>query len=183
MNHLSEERINEYLDQTLTLGLLTATQAHLAGCLTCSARVAELGLVFTKIASLSDQALEVDLSPAILLSLKQPERLPRSVWMLAILQGTVVFLFVYFGWPLAQAAWSTAFFSQIPTSAQLLARFAGTFQIWFNLTGSLRLPEFSPLVLNLDISTTSLTLSALGLLLLWLAGNGLFFFPHSRRRS
>jgi hypothetical protein len=55
MNHLSEDLLNEFLDDELTEESRTAVEAHVAECAECRARVDELRNLFVELKQLSDE--------------------------------------------------------------------------------------------------------------------------------
>jgi len=183
MNHLSDELLNEYLDFALAPDSRARVDAHLAVCPECSARLADWQILFTQIDSLPDLALDVDLSPVIMLNLKYPTRLPRPLWWLAGLQSAVVILTALLVWPLTQATLPASLFWQLPSFFGVFQFFTRIFNSWKGFALNLQLPRFSPVIPGLDLPTTPLVFAAVGLCLLWLAGNGLFFLPFSRRHS
>jgi hypothetical protein len=183
MNHLSDETLNEYLDFALTPDSRDGVDAHLAICLECAARLADWQSLFLQINSLPDLDPEVDLSTSIISNLNHPAHLPRPLWWLAALQGTLVLLSAFLAWPFLPVALPGSPFSQIPSFSEAFLFFTGIFNLWPGLAVNFQLPHFTPFIPGFDLPTTTLILAAVGLSLLWLAGNGLFFLPFSRRHS
>ncbi|MBK8794072.1 MAG: zf-HC2 domain-containing protein [Holophaga sp.] len=63
MTHLTEETLNLFLDQALAEPEALAAQAHLAACPACSASLADLSLVFSRLETLGDSQIDLDLGP------------------------------------------------------------------------------------------------------------------------
>jgi anti-sigma factor RsiW len=73
--HLTDEMLNEFLDQALDRPAHAAAEAHLAACGQCAARLAELGAVFVNLAALPDRPLEHDLTPGVMSAVRRHQRL------------------------------------------------------------------------------------------------------------
>lgn len=67
--HLTEADMNEYLDAALVPEALAAAEAHLAACVTCSYRLADLRALFADLDALPDVPLPRDLVPAVVRAL------------------------------------------------------------------------------------------------------------------
>lgn len=180
MTHLSEDTFNELLDDALTPALREQAEAHLVACPACADRLAQLRALFADLDALPDAVLEVDLAPAVVARLeKQPvASLPRPVWWLAAAQVAAVALAAVFSWPLVEASLPVGLAPTLPTLAELSAPFLAIFDAWGQ---GLRAPVLSLELPALDLPTTTLALSAAGLALFWLVGNGILLLPRSRR--
>ena len=179
MQHLSDETLNEYLDRALAPDLHTETEAHLAACPDCAARLVNLRALFAELDALPDLPLEADIAPAILTRLEQNTPLPRPLRWLTIVQALGVLLAgVLFG-PLAET------FIQgihLPLSSAFFAEQSAS---WLQTIANWRIPPIMIELpsLNLDLSSTALILTILSISLLWLSANGLLLIPRSRRNS
>lgn len=80
MLHLTDELLNEYLDEALPAYRLSQVEAHLAGCAGCAARLDSLRLLFATLDALPVVPLARDLSAGVLARLPQPE----PVWQPAL---------------------------------------------------------------------------------------------------
>ena len=179
MHHLSEETLNEYLDQALVPKLHAETKAHLAACPDCTLRLANLRALFAELDVLPDLPLEVDFTPAILTRLEQNSPLPRPFRWLTIIQALGVLFAVVLSFPLAETfiqglnlPLSSTFFVDQTTS-------------WLKIFANWRIPLIIIELpsLNLNLSSTTLILAILSVSLLWLSANGLLLIPRSRRNS
>ncbi len=180
MTHLSEDTLNELLDDVLTPALREQADVHLAACPACAERLAQLRTLFADLEALPDAALDVDLAPAVAVRLeKRPlASLPRPVWWLAAAQVAAVTLAAIFSWPLVKAALPLGLAPTLPTLAELAAPILAVLNDW---ELGLRAPVLSFELPALDLPTTTLVLSAAGLALFWLVGNGILLLPRSRR--
>jgi anti-sigma factor RsiW len=183
MKHLSDETINECLDQTLAPDQRELVEAHLAACPFCAGRIAELRALFANLDALPDLALELDFAPAVIRQIaeQQPISIPWPVRWLAGLQVVVILLAGVLAWPLAAASLPAGLsIPALPSGLELFGLVNIIFAARLNLAGNLRLPALTIPVI--DLPSATLLYSALGLSLLWLLGNGLFFFSGSRRK-
>jgi anti-sigma factor RsiW len=179
MTHLSDDLLNEYLDEALARESRTAAESHLAACPDCSARLAELRALFADLGSLPDLPLEVDFAPLILARLEQNAPLPRPVRWLTVVQAIGAVLAAVLAWPLAETmlpAWN------LPPLQNISSALANSL---LQTVSDFRFPKlvFDLPSLNLDLPTTTLTVTILGVALLWLVANGLLLIPRSRRTS
>ncbi len=177
MTHLSDELLNETLDETLAPEARAAAEAHLAACPDCSARLAELRALFADLDSLAELSLEVDFAPVILARLEQTTSLPRLIRWLTALQAIGAVLAASLVWPLAQTmlpAWN------LPSLQNIFADLTTSL---LQTMADFRFPHlvFDLPSLNLDLPAATLTVTLLGAALLWLVANGLLLIPRSRR--
>jgi anti-sigma factor RsiW len=179
MKHLSDDLLNEYLDKALSPDLHAEASAHLAACPDCAARLADLRTMFADLDALPDLPLEVDFAPAIVARLAQNVPLPRPIRWLTISQAFGALLAVILAWPLAETMLSTL---KLPALSEILTGLAAS---WLHISADLYLPTltFEMPSIPLDLPSTTLTLTVLGVSLLWLAANGLLLIPRSRRTS
>jgi len=181
MKHLSDETINEYLDQALAPTLRPGVEAHLTACPICASRMAALRALFAELDSLPDISSQLDFAPAVLEQIAKPTGdVPRLVQWLAGAQVLAMLVAGILAWPLV-----TASLPQVPSYLPHLERFAAFLSAIsatrLDLANSLRLPSLAIPVI--DLPSATLIYSAIGLSLLWLLGNGLFLLPRPRRKS
>ncbi len=67
--HLADAELNEYLDGALAAEQRAAAAGHLAQCLACRSRLAELQALFISLDGLPDLSLRRDLAPAVMQAL------------------------------------------------------------------------------------------------------------------
>jgi len=148
MSHLSEELLNEYLDEALDESSRQQAASHLAQCAGCRARLEALQWVFSSLGSLPEIPLARDLTPRVLARL--PARPANRLWRLALgLQGATVLAALL--WAVSQ--WQDAFQGWMPVPDW------SAFQEW-------------PLLIPIPpLESYQLALLVLATGLLWLAGN------------
>lgn len=113
MIHLDDERLDAYLDGTLTDEQVTATEAHLAVCAACRRELAALRELVATFPAVPTAPLTVDLTPRVLRRVG-PEAQRRRRWLVAgllLAQATLTALLVSWlilpriGGPLPIPAW------------------------------------------------------------------------------
>lgn len=166
MSHLTDDTLNEYLDNALALSARADVDSHLAVCAACTAALESLRALFVEIESLPEAALQRDLAPAVVARLPVRVAMSRPVrWALAAQALTALALlaallpFVDFSLlklPTLSPDWFIL--PALPTLSDLLAQFTVTLP-------SLSLPINPPALLLV------LLLASAGLL--WVVGNGL----------
>jgi anti-sigma factor RsiW len=97
MEHLTEEQLNEYLDNSLEAAELARMGAHLSECTDCRARLAALQTVFQALAALPEETPGHELTSSVLKAL--PNGLSGLGWRLAFAMQTGLslgFLLLFF---------------------------------------------------------------------------------------
>jgi anti-sigma factor RsiW len=109
MNHLTDETLNEYLDEALPPAARAAAADHLADCAACAARLASLQSVVARFEILYVPALSHDLSAGVLAGIAQPKapapRLalrPALNWVFAA-QALAALLLLVLAWPVVSS--------------------------------------------------------------------------------
>lgn len=178
MNHLSNETLNEYLDNALAAADLSEAESHLAVCPECAGRLTGLRILFAELDLLPERILEIDLVPRVLSRLPDSV-LPRSVRWLAAAQIMAATIAVVIAWPLVTAVFPAGIIPPLPSLNELFA----SLSLWFSTIGSFQIPTLSFDVpsFSLDIPSTTLVMAVIGILFLWLISNGLLLIPRSRR--
>jgi anti-sigma factor RsiW len=69
--HLSDEMLNEYLDEALPPAAHAAAEAHLAACAACGARLAALRVLFAGLEALPEAALAHDLASVVVQAVRR----------------------------------------------------------------------------------------------------------------
>ena len=171
MNHLTDETLNEYLDDALTNPARTEAETHLRNCADCAARLAELSLVFSALASLPDFELERDLSASVVRRLTPRPVLPRPIQWVVGLQFAAALTTLIASLPVLQSmfVFNVPAFT-LPSLLEVLARYD---EIMLNVQAffaGIRQPEPS---LGLNLSSLFITVTVFSVTLLWVVGNGL----------
>jgi anti-sigma factor RsiW len=72
--HLTDETLNEYLDDALDGGARSTAAAHLAGCAACAGRLDALRALFTGLETLPEAPLERSLTPGVMAYVRGSQR-------------------------------------------------------------------------------------------------------------
>ncbi len=179
-NHLDETALHEYLDRALDPAAHAGVEAHLAGCSTCTARLAELQALFTALEALPDVPLQRDLSLAVVEAIR-PARVasPALQWAVVAQLAAAVALLV-FAWPKIAGQFAGFVTGQI--GAQVVAGIVNTFRLLSAQWPAMLVPAMDLSVPSLGVTryAPALHLSPLSwwlliaaALVLWLVGNGL----------
>jgi anti-sigma factor RsiW len=166
MNHLTDETLNEYLDDELTNR--AEVELHLSRCVDCAARLTALQSLFIEIESLPELALSKPIA-APFTRRDTGFALPRWLKLTATLQAAVVLIIIILAAPLIAELLPTI---QTPSLADALLQLQAQWIAWLDLLSAFQLPTL-PKLPTLEISSLVLTLILAGVSVLWLVGNGL----------
>jgi hypothetical protein len=120
MIHLSEQLLNEYLDEALIPSKRHAVEAHLSTCDRCRSELKELKLVFKNLATLPEVALAHDLTPSVMGTVQQSTSWPVWRLVLAGQTGITLGLVAYLAVTLA-SSWEFYLRSLMNSLASLMA--------------------------------------------------------------
>lgn len=191
--HLTDELLNEYLDEALEAEARARAASHLAGCAECAARLATLRALFTTLDAVPEVPLARDLSAAVVARLPQstPEWRPALNWLIVV-QAVAAVLLLAFAAPVVIANLAPAGVSMLgqPIVRFTLELLAGLQAQWQSLVGAFAVLSSqgfagaravtAPLT---EASTVLLGGLAAGLAVLWLAGNGVLLRSTLTTRS
>jgi anti-sigma factor RsiW len=166
MNHLTDETLNEYLDDELTNRV--EIEQHLSRCADCAARLTALQALFNEIESLPELALSKPLA-APFTRREAGFVLPHWLKLTATLQAAVVLVIIILTAPFIAELLPTI---QTPSLADTLLQLQSQWTAWLALLSAFQLPT-SPTFPTPEISSLVLTLILAGVSVLWLVGNGL----------
>ena len=169
--HLTDEQLNEYLDNETNERMQIET--HLSSCGECAARLSALQALFTELDSLPEVALTKSLSEAspwgaapFLPTRNLPAPLPKFLTLTVILQAAFALTAVIIAIPFV-ANLLPAF--EIPSLAESLAQLS-TFQLPNFQPANLPTINFQPATFEIS----SLLMALAGVSVLWILGNGVF---------
>lgn len=170
MNHLSDEILNEYLDDALPPDARVEVELHLRDCADCELRLDELADLFFELSALPEAGLTRDLSADMVRSLT-PQPLPRLLKWTALLQVAAALAALFASLPLLQTMFAMDVPAiTLPTLFDLTLRFEQTLaemQAMF-VQFQWQMPH-----LSFEISSLYITVAVFSVTLLWLVGNGL----------
>src|SRR3990172_5423501 len=171
MDHLTENQLNEYLDNALSGTELGSIEKHLSGCPGCRVRMDALQSLFQELADLPEIALQHNLDPVVLSRL--PDQKLRLGWKLVLATqsgitiGLVILVFSHL----------LAFFD--------LKTLAAIFTIKFP---PIEIPAFHPSsftfpAFTIQPSTANLLFLGVSALVLWAVGNATLLRGSNKAKS
>jgi len=166
MNHLTEETLNEYLDNELANR--AEAELHLSQCADCAAHLTALQALFDEIESLP----ELTLSRPIAAPFTRRDAgfvLPNWLKLTATLQVALALVILVIAAPFVTNL-LPAF--QTPSMTEALLQLQSQWMVWLNRLSSFHFPS-APQIPMPEISSLVLTLILAGVSFLWLVGNGL----------
>lgn len=208
MSHLTEEQLNLYLDDELSLVERAAVETHLAGCEACRNELASLQALFIALDALQPEALAADLTPAVLRGMaaeRQRAAWRRRIgWLIPALQGAAVVLLLAFGWSalathygelarrIPAEALHTAWADTLARAGILWAATVAWWQAWWAraVAEVLDLPASLgqaighwPRLPGLGLGASQVIAVSLTALLMWLVGNSILLRTTAIGRS
>lgn len=179
MTHLTDDQLNEYLDNST---LENSSIRHLDTCKDCQFRLEELRSVFTAIESLPEIAMPRDLTTSIMVKLSPSWgglsiRHAKTWTWLSLAQAIGAF---------AILAWLASSFTlppeiaayQPPTLDTLLA---SVFQLLSSFT--FETPTFEFQSTTIDLQSRTILMFVISAIVLWFVGNGLLLRTPQRNNN
>ena len=163
--HLTEEQLNEYLDNE------TAERAqielHLSSCDKCAARLSTIQNLFTELDSLPELELTKSLAAPFTLRPSLPAHLPKFLTLTASLQAAVALAAIIIAAPFVIPLIPAIETSSLTT---LLFEAQSQWTAWLDMLSQFQMPAM-PEIPILEMS--SLLMALAGVSVLWVLGYGL----------
>ena len=172
--HLTDEQLNEYLDNALSDRVLV--DLHLSTCDECAARLATLRALFEEIESLPELVLSRDIAVPIMRrvggSVAVPA-VPRSLRLTVTLQAALAVIAIIFAAPFVMQ-FVSAYLSRIqtPSFLDMLLHLQTQWRTWLDVLSQFQLPTM-PQIPVVELSSLFIILTVAGVSVLWLVGNRL----------
>jgi anti-sigma factor RsiW len=180
MNHLSDEILNEYLDDALSPDARAEVESHLRGCADCELRLDQLADLFFVLSALPEADLTRDLSADVVRTLT-PQPLPRLLKWTALLQMAAALTALVASLPLLQTMFAMDIPAiTLPTLLDLTLRFE---QAVVEMQTLFMPYQWQMPRLSFEVSSLSITVAVFSVTLLWLVGNGLLLRKSNLIRS
>lgn len=171
MNHLTDELLNEYLDNELADR--AQVEEHLSACADCAARLTALQILFTELDSLPEETLSHNIAARFLPRPSLPAALPRSLRLTVTLQAVIAIVAMVFAAPFVMQFLSPYLVAvQMPSFTEMVIQAQSQWMIWLDALSTFQMPTL-PQLPPLEISTIMLAITLAGVSMLWLVGNGL----------
>lgn len=180
MNHLTEEQLNEYLDNESSER--AQIEAHLAECAECAARLTALKTLFAEIESLAElelthplrEASQWDAARLTLPSKLPAPQVPRSLTLTVTLQAALALIAISFAAPLITRFLAPLWQAYpIPSLRDALVELQMNFVMWIQTIQSFQLPTIPTGIFTLpkEISVATLSIGMIGIFVVWIIGN------------
>jgi anti-sigma factor RsiW len=171
MNHLSDELLNEYLDDAVSDRV--EVESHLAQCVDCEARLTSLQTFFAEIGSLPEEALSRDLAAAITRRVRGSNAIPRWLTLTVALQGAAALIAAIVAAPFViEFASSSLPALQAPSPTGILIQLQAQWTQWLDTLSQFEVPVM-PEIPVFEVSSLYFLLAVAGVSMFWLVGNGL----------
>ena len=187
--HLTDDQLNEYLDNESSER--PQIESHLAECAECAARLTALQALFDEIESLPEVELTRSIrarratpyraerqSPQDAASFTRPSNLPaplpRWLTLAATLQAALALIAIFFTVPIVSQYLRPILQAvSVPAFREVLIEIQMYFVMWLQNIQAFRIPTIPTgfFTLPKQLSPTLLSISLLGLFLVWLIGN------------
>ena len=187
--HLTDDQLNEYLDNESSER--PQIESHLAECAECAARLTALQALFDEIESLPEVELTRSIrarratpyraerqSPQDAASFTRPSNLPaplpRWLTLTATLQAALALIAIFFTVPIVSQYLRPILQAvSVPAFRDVLIEIQMYFVMWLQTIQAFQIPTIPTgfFTLPKQLSPTLLSISLLGLFLVWLIGN------------
>jgi len=169
--HLTDEQLNEYLDNETGDG--TLIEAHLTTCADCVARLSALQDLFAEIESLSELELTRSIASRLMLSANLPAQLPRSLTLTVTLQAMLAIFAITAAAPFVMQFLSP-YLKHVPalSFADVILQLQTQWTFWLDILSTFQFPII-PEIPVVEFSSVFIMFAVIGVSLLWLIGNGL----------
>lgn len=167
--HLTDEQLNEYLDNETNERVQIET--HLFACDDCTARLAELKILFTEIESLPELAVSKNFASRFTFQPNLFPQPPRWLTLTVFAQAALALIALIVSIPVI-----TTYIPQVDMNSLMTPLFEIQ-TLWNTWLDSLSTLNLQLLTFNLPtlpiIEISSLLLALAGIFLLWIFGNGI----------
>jgi hypothetical protein len=176
-DHVTDVRLNEYLDNETTPDGRVQIESHVSACDECAARLTALKTLFAEIESLP----ELELSKPLAAPFTRPSslpvpQLPRWLTLTATLQAAGALIALLVAGPFVANMLPAV---EMPSLTTIILQLQSQWMVWLDLLATFQIPAL-PELPELEISRLMLTLILAGASLLWLVGNGLLLREQSK---
>jgi anti-sigma factor RsiW len=166
--HLTDEQLNEYLDNETTERAQIET--HLASCDECAARLTALKTLFTEIESLPELELTHPLAARFTPTPSLPvAQLPTWLTLTATLQAVLALITVIVAAPFISKFLPVV---QMPSPTDIFLQLQSQWIAWLDALSVFQLPTL-PQIPVIELPTLVVVLTLASVSMLWLVGNGL----------
>lgn len=176
MNHLTDETLNEYLDNEVANR--ADVDEHLSQCADCAARLASLQALFNEIESLPELTLSRDIA-APFTRRDAGFVIPNWLKLTATLQAIIAIVSLLIAAPFVMNLFPVV---ALPSLMDIFVEIQAQWLVWFDALSKTQLPALPEYSLSFEFSSLFLTSALAGLFVLWIVGNGLLLRNQINKR-
>jgi anti-sigma factor RsiW len=163
--HLTDDQLNEYLDEVTTERAYI--EAHLSSCDECAARLSTLQNVFTELDSLPELELTRNLAASFTLRPSLPAQLPKFLTLTVSLQAAVALTAIILAVPFVANLLPVI---EMPSLVEISVQVQSQWTAWLDTLATFQFPTMPELPI---MEMSSLLITFAGVSVLWILGNGL----------
>ena len=168
MIHLTDEQLNEYLDNETTER--AQIEAHLSSCNECAVRLTALRNLFTEIESIAELKLTQSIAARFASSPGLPvPQLPRWLTLTATLQAALALIALILAAPMVISLLPAI---QTPSLTDVFIQVQSQWIAWLEMLSQFQMPVM-PEIPVIELSSLVIAPIVAGVSTLWLVGNGL----------
>ena len=168
MIHLTDEQLNEYLDNETKERV--RIEAHLSSCDDCAARLTALQDLFAEIESLPELELTQSIAERFTASSSLPvPQLPRWFILTATLQAAVALITIILAAPMVKNLLPAI---QTPSLTDVFIQVQSRWMARLDMLSQFQMPTLPELPV-IELSSLVIVLTLAGVSTLWIVGNGL----------
>jgi len=164
--HLTEEQLNEYLDEVTTER--SQIEAHLSSCDECAAHLSTLQNLFTELDSLPELELTKSLAAPFIPRPNLPAQLPKFLTLTVTLQAAVALTAIILAVPFIAQLIPVL---EISSLSNVFIQLQTQWTTWLDMLSQFQFPTLP--AFTFEISSIYLMSALAGVFTLWLVGNGL----------
>jgi len=164
--HLTEEQLNEYLDNESTERAVV--EAHLSSCDECAARLSTLQNLFTELDSLPELELTRDLATPFIPRPSLPAQLPKFLTLTVTLQAAAALVVSILAAPFFIKVLPAI---EMPSFGKVFIQIQSQWTAWLDVLSNIQMPTIP--TFSFELSSLYLMSALVAVSMLWLVGNGL----------
>lgn len=164
--HLTEDQLNEYLDnESIERAQI---ESHLSLCDECTARLSTLQNLFAEIESLPELALTKSLAAPFTRTSILPAKLPTFLTLTVVLQAVAAFIAMIVAAPFVIQLMPAI---EMPSFSNIFIQIQTQWTSWLDILSQFQMPTIP--TFSFELSSLYLMTALVVVSMLWLVGNGL----------
>jgi hypothetical protein len=166
--HLTNDQLNEYLDNETSSDGRVQIESHLSSCDECAARLFTLQDLFAEIESLPELALTRDLAAPFTLRSSLPAKVPAFLTLTVTLQAVIALVAIIVAAPFVIQLLPAI---EMPSLGNVFIQLQTQWTIWLDMLSQIQMPTLP--TFSFELSSLYLMTALVVVSMIWLVGNGL----------